>query len=124
MNLLSPSRLIIAPLLSLAFSSSVLAQAIPRLTQGMPYQKARQMLLKNGWQAVEVNPTVKEEIQRSLQAWFLKRGFNEVESCAATGLGTCRAIFHDDNGKTLVVFTTPGSLGDRNPVKVTRWRFE
>lgn len=62
MNLLSPSHLIIAPLLSLAFSSSVLAQAIPRLTQGMPYQKARQMLSKNGWQAVEVNPTEKEEI--------------------------------------------------------------
>jgi hypothetical protein len=105
-------------------SEKALAQQLPRLIQGMPYGQAREMLVSNGWQAAEQNPMYKEELQRDLQKWFLDRGMTEVEVCSGTGLGLCRAIFHDDNGRTLVLFTTSGSYGDRAPVKLTGWRFE
>lgn len=112
------------PLLSLVFPSKAFAQELPRLIQGMPYEQAREMLVNNGWQAAQQNPMYKEELQQRLQQWFLDRGMTEVEHCLPTGLGTCRAIFHDDNGRTLVLFTTSGSYGDRAPVKVTQWSFE
>jgi hypothetical protein len=111
-------------LLSPVFTNRGTAQELPRLIQGMPYEQAREMLIKKGWQAAQQNPTQKEETQRQLQRWFLDRGMTEVEECAGTGLGTCRAIFRGDSGETLVLFTTSGSYGDQAPVKVRRWRFE
>ena len=86
--------------------STVFAQSVPRLTQGMPYVQARKMILSAGWQASISNPMHKDELQQVLQKWFIQRGFLEVSGCMPTGLGLCSTVFHNAQGQKLFVDTS------------------
>jgi hypothetical protein len=97
---------------------------LPTLIQNTSYEKVRQTLIDSGWQAQVASPLRKEEVQAGLQKWFVQKGFYEVESCLPTGLGTCKSIFHDENGNKLAVFSVNGTLGGKVPVLVISWKFE
>lgn len=76
---------------------------IPVIT-GLKYNKAREMLMAQGWQpAVTVSLNRKmESIQAEL---FRSAGYPEVNDCAGTGLSPCVFYFRDAYGKKLKVVT-------------------
>lgn len=100
-------------------------EPVKGLSQGMDYAKARALVLRQGWQADTSNPMHKDEMQASLQKFFIDSGFTEVETCLPTGLGTCTAAFHDAEGRRLYLFTgepfedhatiTSWCVGSRDP---------
>lgn len=117
---LSVAVFIVAGLSSPATAQTTgMAHTIPSvrltgLSQGMEYEKARAVVLDQGWQASITNPMHKSELQQGLQSYFIGKGFHEVDECLPTGLGTCTAIFHDDRGRKLFLFTSePADQGAR-----------
>lgn len=71
-----------------------------------PYPAARAKLIASGWQPF----LDKEMIDNAADAtpaeqWVLDAGYFEVQSCAGTGLGPCRANFIDSHRGWLRVIT-------------------
>ena len=103
--------LILAVVIALIPHLSV-AQELPSLKQGMPYSKARTILLNSGWQAVfnreilNLQKTVPEEY------FFNQKEYTEIVSCASSGLGLCLFKFQNAYGKELMVSTQQPDGGD------------
>lgn len=105
-------------------NSLYIADSAFGLTQSMPYEKARQILINQGWQAqIPIslggypnleNPTIKY--------LFSEKGYQEVEDCSGTGLGLCRFKFRNATGETLIVVTANNQPGQK--VTVFSWFLE
>ena len=61
------------------------------LQEGMPYQKAREILIQKGWQPHLLGdaPNLNDISVREL----FELGYQEVKDCSGTGLGPCRFEF-------------------------------
>lgn len=75
--------------------------AVPTAIHGKDYYKAREMLIKAGWQPNTHNGTTLDGIASDV--W--QSGFAEVTGCAATGSAACEFSFSDMYGSKLSVFT-------------------
>lgn len=103
---------------TILFSSSVIAQEIPKtLKQGMAYAQARKALINAGWQAVELSPN--RDRSGTMGYIIDQLGYNEVESCSGTGMGFCRFNFTDAKGRTLAVVTVNNQRGQQP--QLHRW---
>jgi hypothetical protein len=93
---------------------------------GLPYSKARQLLIQSGWQpfmnqwsyANDVN------IRHGNGMVFWEKGYHEIDSTSGTGYGFCRFEFVDAYNNRLKVITA----GEEIPVEnikaiVVRWFF-
>ncbi len=80
---------------------------VPNITN-KSYHLARKELLANQWQPLRTIPIqeAKETLMFSGNGWsFWKRGYQEVESCAGTGMAPCVFNFTDIYGNHLKVYT-------------------
>ena len=74
------------------------------LRQGMPYSKAREIILDNGWQG-------KNQRWQDIPEWgevkevYFDNGWREVQDCSGTGMAYCRFEFRNIKNQTLVVIT-------------------
>lgn len=91
------------------------------LYEGMPYGKARNLLIKAGWQ-----PSVGEfsELGDSIARELFNLGYEEVKSCAGTGLGPCRFEFTNERGELLAVSAITQGSNDNSDRFVWRWFIE
>jgi hypothetical protein len=94
---MTPSRFGVAILLAtLVFGQHTAAEAT-QLTLGMPYMKARDVLLSAGWSptgyAEAGVSSGEKELDDALRSDFLKRGAPEVGACFGTGIGQCFGIW-------------------------------
>jgi len=79
------------------------------ISQGMPYEQARTALLTKGWQTIAMNTTP----NMSPVCWSNWEGeasckYQEIDSCAGSGIGFCVMYFKDGKGKYLYVRTIGG----------------
>ena len=97
-------------------------QELPKLKQGMPYSKAREMLLKAGWQAI-FNHVQLMNSQKSapVNYFFAGKDYTEIVDCAGTGLGLCLFRFESAYGEVLYVTTANNGA---NQETVFGWRIE
>lgn len=102
-----------------------------KIKQGMPYLKARKLLLADGWQTVTVHATPNgtpicfkvedmepsdefyEELSNSQSCKYV-----EIDSCSGTGMGFCNMIFYDGEKTYLTVITDGGEPPD---AQVNKW---
>jgi hypothetical protein len=109
-DLAPPTKAILASRKNLRKATGVL-----RIQQGMSYQKARKILIQQGWQP---NISVSNEELRldgQVRSTY-NSGYKEIKACSGSGLGLCRFEFINSKGELLVVSTT--SLPE---LKVFRW---
>jgi hypothetical protein len=101
------------------------------LAVGMPYAKARQQLLDQGWMP-HVQGDAPDRQTSRVNAIFA-HGYEEIKSCAGTGIAPCRFEFINRAGEVLAVSTTPHSQAqesDKSPAEddiggyVWRWFIE
>ncbi|GET42240.1 hypothetical protein [Microseira wollei] len=91
------------------------------LQEGMPYKKAREVLIQKGWQphlqgdAPNLNDTSVREL--------FDLGYQEVKDCSGTGLGPCRFEFTNAAGELLVVSAITAGASNRER-QVWRWFIE
>jgi hypothetical protein len=81
--------------------------AVKRIQQGMPYSKARKILIQQGWQPnlPASNGDIPDmEDTQIKNAYAL--GYGEVKVCSGTGLGLCRFEFINYKKELLIVSTT------------------
>ncbi|AFZ01497.1 hypothetical protein [Calothrix sp. PCC 6303] len=93
----------------------------PNLREGMSYQKARQLLLQQGWkphlQADEANLnniTVRE---------LYDYGYVEIKDCSGTGVGACLFEFVNQSGDILLVSARAVSENNKER-EIWRWSIE
>lgn len=89
------------------------------ISQGMPYEQARKALLGKGWQTIAMHTTP----NMSPVCWSDWEGeesckYQEIDSCAGSGMGFCLMYFKDGKGKYLYVRTVGGSPPD---ARVDTW---
>lgn len=96
------------------------AQSLPSLRKDMPYEQARKLLIRQGWQPSKNERTAEE--RGSLVEAQIKKGFVEVEDCAGTGLGLCLFVFRGTAGRTLTITTANNEPPNRSVVY--GWRIE
>jgi hypothetical protein len=77
------------------------------LAVGMSYAKARQQLIDQGWMP-HVQGDAPDRKTARVNALF-EHGYEEVKSCAGTGIAPCRFEFINRAGEVLAVSTTPYS---------------
>ena len=87
-------------------SGAGMAQSVPTLQQEMPYAQARQILLNEGWQAIDI-PALQRGYELSgLESYIANElGYGEMTSCAGTGVGLCRFEFAAADERKLIVVT-------------------
>jgi len=97
-------------------SVDVAQQPLP-IHSGLPYAKARVMLLMAGW----TYPS-KEGVDECLGGLMDRRCylFPEIGSCSTTGLGLCRFNWLSPTGKRFAVITQGGNPGG-DPGFVSDW---
>lgn len=88
--------------LSLAFLQVANASSVAVIT-GMPYNKARELLMSTGWQPVSTVLPNDELFGQAKQ--FREIGYNEVNDCAGTGASPCVFYFKNADGGKLKVVT-------------------
>jgi len=97
----------------LASSQCAIAQTV-RLTIGMPYMKARALLLSSGWTpttyAEAGNSTWEQQQDDYLRSDFIQRGATEVGACFGTGMDQCFGIWRNKTQLFVVE-----SLGEYKP---------
>jgi hypothetical protein len=73
----------------------------------MPYRRARELLIANGWQPLRQHWSAasRPELQAGNGATFWEMGFNEIDAISPTGLAHCTFRFRDVYRKELVVVT-------------------
>jgi hypothetical protein len=88
------------------------------LQEGMPYQKAREVLIQKGWQPHLLGdaPNLNDTSVREL----FELGYQEVKDCSGTGLGPCRFEFTNAAGELLSVSAITGGASNRER-QVWRW---
>lgn len=91
----------------------------PELYKRAPYAQAREFILSQGWQPVEVNPD--NAVTRFGVDYLISLGFTEVVDCSGTGIGLCFLRFYNTQGETLDVSTTGNNPNWGGP-KVYSWR--
>lgn len=91
------------------------------LQEGMPYQKAREILIQKGWQPHLMGdaPNLNDTSVREL----FELGYQEVKDCSGTGLGPCRFEFTNAAGELLVVSAITAGSSNRER-QVWRWFIE
>lgn len=103
--------------------NSQIKQATERLDlqEGMPYQKAREVLIQKGWQPHLLGdaPNLNDTSVREL----FELGYQEVKDCSGTGLGPCRFEFTNTAGELLAVSAITGGASNRER-QVWRWFIE
>jgi hypothetical protein len=98
-------------------------QVLDQLKEGMPYSKARQLILNAGWKKHGLK---EEEVDFAMKDVYFKNGWTEVTACAGTGLSPCRYEFEDDN-KNILVAITQGECfkeGEICELPLTSWFME
>ena len=86
-------------------NGNLLPELIDGLAVGMPYREARQLIIGDIWTPRTHPPidTTYDAPARDMQAL----GFEEVRSCAGTGLGLCRMEFVERDGGLLGIIVSP-----------------
>jgi hypothetical protein len=77
------------------------------LAVGIPYAKARQQLIDQGWMPHVQGDAPDRQTTRVNN--IFEHGYEEVKSCAGTGIAPCRFEFINRAGEVLAVSTTPHS---------------
>ena len=96
-------------------------QELPKLKQGMPYSKAREMLLEAGWQAIFNREILNSERSAPVDYFFTKKEYTEIQDCAGSGLGLCYFRFESAYGEILSVVTANNFDNEEN---LFRWYIE
>ncbi|HFX6520019.1 hypothetical protein [Acinetobacter nosocomialis] len=96
---------------------------VPNITE-KSYQQARKLLIQNKWQPLRTlsNNSTQEDLGYGNGWKFWKKGFKEVESCAATGLAPCVFNFTDVYGNNLKVYTE-GEESGQYKAQVSHYEF-
>ena len=85
------------------------ASSRPRIPviNGKPYDVARKLLIKEGWQPNlrHVSYGGEPEVQFGNGPLFWKKGYWEMETCSGSGLAECLFEFIDPSGRLLTVTT-------------------
>jgi hypothetical protein len=119
----SPTKAVDATKKSQQFSSENYANApqeVP-LKKGMPYEAARQILIKKGWQP-NLHGTPSNLRIAAVKELF-DVGYEEIKDCSGTGKGLCRFEFIDKKQEVLVVVAT--TMGLQNTKRFVRnWWIE
>ncbi|AHJ27025.1 hypothetical protein PN465_22855 [Nodularia spumigena CS-584] len=102
-------------------SQHCVRQELPKLKQGMPYSKAREMLLEAGWQAIFNQDNFRNPERRSFLKYFINKGYDEIADCSGSGLGLCYFQFESAYGEILSVVT---SNNFENQENLFRWYIE
>jgi hypothetical protein len=91
------------------------------LQEGMPYKKAREILIQKGWQPHLLGdaPNLSDTSVKEL----FELGYQEVKDCSGTGLGLCRFEFTNAAGELLAVSAITGAASNRER-QVWRWFIE
>ncbi|MFB2983667.1 hypothetical protein [Microseira sp. BLCC-F43] len=91
------------------------------LQEGMPYKKAREVLIQKGWQPHLLGdaPNLNDTSVREL----FDLGYQEVKDCSGTGLGPCRFEFTNAAGELLAVSAITAGASNRER-QVWRWFIE
>ncbi len=88
------------------------------LKEGMPYQKAREVVIQQGWQ-----PNLQGD-SPNLQDTSVKElfdfGYEEVKDCSGTGVGACRFEFTNKAGELLWISAT---MADRTNTERVVWHW-
>lgn len=103
-------------------NDSSVGSTLPKLKQGMSYQKTRELLLDNGWQAVRFPPN--RELFGNMKYIIEDLGFYEVEDCSGTGAGFCRFLFRNAENKKLIVVTVNNEEGATGGPILSSWTIE
>ncbi|MBD2494486.1 hypothetical protein [Nostoc sp. FACHB-280] len=88
------------------------------LQAGMPYQKARERVLQQGWQ-----PNLQGDapnLQDSSVKELYDFGYTEVKDCSGTGVGACRFEFTNQAGELLWISAT---IADRTNTERVVWHW-
>lgn len=90
------------------------------IKEGMSYAKARELLIKQGWQPnlKGDSPNLNDVSVREL----FDLGYKEIKDCSGTGVGACRFEFINQNGELLFVSARIGNTN--NERLVWRWVIE
>jgi len=84
-----------------------LSEVRASLEQGMPYSKARALIISNGWEPI-VDPTIDTTYDASLRNLHAM-GYPEAEACSGSGLGFCSMAFAGKDGVVLGIILTTSS---------------
>jgi hypothetical protein len=97
--------------------SSAFAEGLPvKIKKGMPYLKARKILINSGWQAITIHttpngtPTCWADWEGAKDKESCK--YEEIDSCSGTGMGFCKMWFFDGENKFLRIITSGGEPPD------------
>jgi hypothetical protein len=92
------------------------------LQENMPYEKARNLLIQQGWQPNLQGdpPNLNDTTVREL----FDLGYKEVKDCAGTGLGPCLFEFTNEAGEQLNVSTIQNGSGNNRERFVWHWDLE
>ncbi len=95
-------------------------QEVP-LKKGMPYEAARQILIKKGWQPnLQGTPS---NLRIAAVKELFDVGYEEIKDCSGTGEGPCRFEFINKKQEVLIVVAT--TMGDKNTKRFVRnWWIE
>jgi hypothetical protein len=92
------------------------------IKQGMSYNKARQALIKAGWQTVTMHirpngtPVCNSDNQDCK--------YPEIDACSGTGMGFCKMFFYDGESKYLELITAGGPPPDAEVDSWTKSKIE
>ena len=104
-NIFKTSAVVVFLALSAGLQALAREHAAINIRQGMHYDQARAVLIKDGWQTVQ-----KRWQDRSCPDGIDRCKWPETEACAPTGTGPCIAYFQDIYGNVLKVHSN-GSGG-------------
>ncbi|WP_322746021.1 hypothetical protein [Nostoc sp. LEGE 06077] len=90
----------------------------PALKEGMPYQKARELVIQQGWQPNLQGdaPNLRDNSVKELFDF----GYKEVKDCSGTGVGACLFEFTNPDGELLSISAT---IADHNNIERVVWRW-
>lgn len=97
-----------------AASSAACGQTVPKVGAGQSYVSARAHVFDAGWRANVYDTSRLPDRDRDLRAWYLERGFGEIESCTGKDRQLCTAVFHA-GGYKLYYFLSGGEKGHVAP---------
>ena len=112
-------------LVFLIMANNTFAESLPiKLKKGMPYLKARQILLNTGWQTVVMHITPNGSPICNMSNWDEKVQeisckYEEIEACSGTGMGFCSMYFFDGEDKYLHIITAGGEPPD---AEINSWQ--
>jgi hypothetical protein len=91
------------------------------LQEGMSYGEARKLIIQKAWKPLKSNFS---DLEDSTARELFDLGYEEVKSCAGTGVGACRFEFTNQTGELLVVSATTRGGTNQADRFVWRWFIE